>query len=158
MIVHRYGKAMSVTYLRNESRLHTIGERLQRAAVLATLTLAPLTACASSETDGTSKRSLRVTASAYNSTPGQTNENPTLAAWGDTLTPGTRAIAVSRDLIALGLDHGVSVRIEGLDGDYTVLDKMAARWEKKIDIYMGEDVAAAREWGTREVTIHWDGE
>ena len=34
---------------------------------------------------------------------------------------------------------------------------MAARWKKKIDIYMGKDVEAARSWGVREVTIHWDG-
>jgi hypothetical protein len=66
-----------------------------------------------------------------------------------------RAIAVSRDLEARGLKRGVEVEIDGLDGRYTVLDRMARRWKDKIDIYMGDDVAAARTWGKRQVTIRW---
>jgi len=101
------------------------------------------------------ERSLVVTATAYNSLPGQTSGDPTVAAWGDRLEPGMKAIAVSRDLIALGLGHGVEVEIVGLPGVYVVRDKMARRWKRKIDIYMGEDVAAARQWGRRTVTIRW---
>lgn len=112
-------------------------------------------ACAPPAPREPAENSLRVTVSAYNSTRAQTNDMPTLAAWGDTLRPGMRVIAVSRDLIPLGLDHGTLVRIEGIEGPYVVRDKMAARWERKIDIYMGDDVAAAREWGTRELTIYW---
>lgn len=104
------------------------------------------------------ENSLAVTASAYNSMRAQTNDNPTLTAWGDTLEPGMRAIAVSRDLIPLGLGHGAVVRIEGLEGEYVVRDKMASRWEKKIDIYMGNDVAAARQFGKRDLTIYWAAE
>ena len=100
-------------------------------------------------------RSLSVTASAYNSVAAQTNSRPTLTAWGDELEPGMKAIAVSRDLIEQGLSHGVAVTIEGLPGKYVVMDKMAARWRRKIDIYMGEDVEAARRWGVRQLTIHW---
>jgi 3D (Asp-Asp-Asp) domain-containing protein len=98
---------------------------------------------------------LSVTATAYNSLRVQTNAEPKLGAWGDVLTPGMRAIAVSRDLIALGLTRGVEVSIEGMPGTYRVLDKMGPRWEKKIDIYMGDDVEAARRWGVREVRIRW---
>ncbi len=101
------------------------------------------------------ERSLLVTATAYNSLRAQTAGNPTLAAWGDTLKPGMKAIAVSRDLIDLGLGHRAVIRIEGLPGEYRVLDKMAKRWTKKIDIYMGEDVAGAKAWGVREVRIQW---
>jgi len=101
------------------------------------------------------ERSLVVMASAYNSLPEQTAGDPRLAAWGDVLEPGMKAIAVSRDLIELGLVHGARVRIEGLPGEYAVLDKMARRWRRKIDIYMGDDVEAARAWGVREVRIHW---
>ncbi len=101
------------------------------------------------------ERSLVVKASAYNSVAGQTNSQPTLTAWGDELEPGMKAIAVSRDLIELGLTHSVRVTIEGLPGEYVVRDKMAARWKRKIDIYMGQDVAAAQRWGVRSVTIHW---
>lgn len=100
--------------------------------------------------------SLLVTATAYNSVADQTEGNPALGAWGDKLEPGIKAIAVSPDLVVLGLVHGTQVRIEGLPGEYTVLDKMPARWKRKIDIYMGEDVSAAREWGKREVRIRWE--
>lgn len=97
-----------------------------------------------------------VTASAYNSVNAQTKAgDPTLTAWGDTLKPGMKAIAVSRDLIEEGLTHGTEVTIEGLEGTYIVRDKMNKRWENKIDIYMGNDVKAAREWGKKTVTIAW---
>lgn len=101
------------------------------------------------------ERSLLVTATAFNSLRGQTRGDPTIGAWGDRLEPGMRAIAVSRDLIALGLTRGTAVRIEGLPGEYVVLDKMARRWKAKIDIYMGRDVKAARKWGRRRVRIRW---
>jgi 3D (Asp-Asp-Asp) domain-containing protein len=97
-----------------------------------------------------------VTASAYNSVPEQTSGDPTVAAWGDELKPGMKAIAVSRDLIERGLTHGVKVKIEGLSGTYEVLDKTNARFKERIDIYMGEDVQAAREWGKKQVTIYWN--
>jgi len=100
---------------------------------------------------------MKVTASAYNSIASQTTvTNPALTAWGDTLKPKMKAIAVSRDLIKMGLTHNVQVRIDGLEGVYLVMDKMNKRWTKKIDIYMGLDVAAAKQWGKRQVTISWD--
>ena len=101
------------------------------------------------------ERSLVVTATAYNSLPEQTNDQPNLTAWGDSLIPGRQAIAVSRDLIPLGLDHRTSVSIKGLSGKFLVLDKMNKRWKKRIDIYMGDDLEAARTWGKRQVEIRW---
>ncbi len=101
------------------------------------------------------ERTLVVTATAYNSLPGQTSGDPAVAAWGDRLEPGMRAIAVSRDLIELGLGHGSAVRIDGLPGRYRVLDKTASRWKRRIDIYMGVDRDAALAWGKREVRIRW---
>jgi len=101
------------------------------------------------------ERELRVTATAYNSHPSQTRGDPNRAAWGDVLEPGMRAIAVSRDLIDLGLTHGTRVRIEGLEGEYLVMDKMAKRWKRRIDVYMGDDLEAARSWGRRDVRISW---
>lgn len=124
------------------------------AALLAGLAALPGALHANDAEEG-SQRSLAVTATAYNSIPGQTSDDPTLTAWGDRLEPGMKAIAVSRDLIALGITHGVEVEIEGLPGFYTVRDKMARRWKRKIDVYMGEDVEAARRWGRRRVTIRW---
>ena len=100
-------------------------------------------------------RSLLVTATAYNSIRAQTDSDPNRAAWGDILKPGMKVIAVSPDLLELGLTRDVVVAIEGLPGEYRVLDKMARRWTHKIDIYMGEDVQAARNWGKRSVRIRW---
>lgn len=100
--------------------------------------------------------SLEVTATAYNSVGSQTNkDHPATTAWGEELKPGMKCIAVSRDLIPLGLTHNTKVRIEGLPGTYRVADKMNQRWEKRIDIYMGNDVEAAKEWGKKKVTISW---
>ncbi len=100
--------------------------------------------------------SLNVTATAYNSVSSQTDSTPDIAAWGDRLFPGMKAIAVSKDLlIQHGLSYGDRVKIRGLDGEYIILDKMHPRWRKKIDIYMGEDLRAALRWGSRKVTINW---
>jgi 3D (Asp-Asp-Asp) domain-containing protein len=104
------------------------------------------------------ERSLRVKASAFNSLRGQTDATPSIGAWGDRLAPGMKVIAVSGDLIELGLTRGQRVRIRGLDGEYAVADRMGSRWERKIDIYMGEDVKAARHWGVRNVEIVWTPE
>ncbi len=120
-----------------------------RFYLLTALTMTSLFGC------GGGEQSLKVTASAYTSSVGETDDTPNLAAWGDTLKPGMKSIAVSRDLIDMGLTHNQEVTIEGLDGTYLVLDKMNKRWKKKIDIYMGEDVEKARQWGKKEVVIHW---
>ncbi|MFO8234136.1 MAG: hypothetical protein R6U04_01845 [Bacteroidales bacterium] len=100
-------------------------------------------------------KELEVEATAYNSTWNQTLGHPAEAAWGDTLKPGMKAIAVSRDLIDSGLTYGTKVQIEELPGDYIVLDKMNVRWNNKIDIYMGESTNKALEWGNQEVKIRW---
>jgi len=110
----------------------------------------PLAACDSMET-----RTQEVTATAYTLSEAETKKgNVGLAAWGDQLEPGMKAIAVSRDLIPLGLGHETVVTIEGLDGEYVVRDKMNRRWASKIDILMN-DRATALEWGKQTVTITW---
>jgi len=109
-------------------------------------------ACA---TLGPPRQELVVTATAYNAVPAQTDGDPEIGAWGDRLRPGTRAIAVSPDLLALGLLRNSRVRIEGLEGEYRVLDKMPPCWERRIDIFMGADRRAARSWGKRSTRIEW---
>lgn len=99
---------------------------------------------------------LTVKATAYNAIPPQTKKGHVgLTAWGHRLQVDDKVIAVSRDLIDDGLGNGARVRIEGLEGVWIVRDKMNKRWRQKIDIFMGDDIEAAREWGVREVTIHW---
>ncbi|MGB3777354.1 MAG: hypothetical protein WA960_03280 [Tunicatimonas sp.] len=101
-------------------------------------------------------KSLEVTATAYNSVEAQTKKgDPKTAAWGDELEPGMKAIAVSRDLLQQGLDYNTPVKIKGLPGTYRVLDKMHSRWNNRIDIYMGEDIDLAKEWGRQTVEISW---
>lgn len=96
-----------------------------------------------------------VTATAFNSDEDQTDDEEDIAAWGDRLKPGMKVIAVSRDLLKMGLKRNVKIRIDGLPGEWRVLDKMNARWKKRIDLYMGEDEDAAWNWGVRKVTIRW---
>lgn len=122
------------------------------------LLLAPITfvlfACISDEK--TKYKTLIVTASAYNSVYWQTKKsNPSIAAWGDTLKPGMKAIAVSRDLIDSGLTHNTKVYIEELNDTFLVKDKMHRRWTKKIDIFMGNHVQKAKEFGKKTLIIKW---
>ncbi len=99
---------------------------------------------------------LTVTATAYNSFPGQTSyEHPEITAWGDSIKPGVKWIAVSRDLIRKGLRHNTLVKIDTFEGIYIVKDKMHPRWRNRIDIYMGEDRSKAKEWGRRKIEIKY---
>lgn len=96
-----------------------------------------------------------VTATAYNSLVYQTDLNPNITAFGDSLQPGLKYIAVSRDLLKLGLKHNTPVIIGGLEGVFLVKDKMHSRWRNSIDIYMGEDVKRAKNWGRKRVCIDY---
>jgi len=127
------------------------------ATIISSLIILILSVVPTVHAESVEWKELSVSASAYNSVAWQTTaKKPALAAWGDVLKPGMRAIAVSRDLIKRGLTHGARVKIEGLPGEYIVRDKMNSRWRKKIDIYMGKDVQAAREWGIKDdIQITW---
>ncbi len=101
-------------------------------------------------------KTIEVTASAYNSVAWQTTStNPSIAAWGDTLKPGMKSIAVSRNLIALGLKHNTMVKIDTFPDTFYVKDKMNRKWKNRIDIYMGLDVKKARQWGKKKLQIHY---
>lgn len=123
--------------------------------VLFVLILTFIFSCKYGVEDGYVWKELQVTATAYNSLAYQTSSNPHITAWGDSLIPGKKYIAVSRDLIALGLTHNTPVLIEGFDDIFWVKDKMNRRWKKRIDIYMDVDVKKAREWGRRKVSIKY---
>lgn len=101
------------------------------------------------------ERSLSVVATAYNSTRAQTDARPNRGAWGDRIEPGMKVIAVSPDLVKKGLKRGTKVSIDKLEGEWIVLDRTPSRLRNHIDIYMGVDVAAARKWGRKKVTIRW---
>lgn len=125
----------------------------------AALTIAAVFTCCTPEPSTTVVKTMEVRVTAYNAVPWQTTAtDPDIAAWGDTLKPGMKAVAVSRDLIPLGLKHGTPVRIEGREGEYIVLDKMNKRYKRRMDIFMGLDVAAAREWGIKKLKVEWEVE
>lgn len=100
-------------------------------------------------------RELEVTATAYNSLPEQTTGDPALTASGERLRPGLRALAVSDDLFEAGLEFGARVEIDGVPGEWIVLDRMHSRWRRKIDLYMGNDEERALAFGERKVRIRW---
>tara|TARA_R100000935_G_C2793804_1_gene147221 strand:- start:305 stop:700 length:396 start_codon:yes stop_codon:yes gene_type:complete len=100
-------------------------------------------------------KTVEVTASAYNSLAYQNQGNPKITAWGDTLKPGMNVIAISRDLIKKGMVYNTPVKIDGLSGIFFVKDKMHHRWKNKIDIYMGEDVQKAKNWGRKKISIQY---
>ncbi|MFD1095885.1 3D domain-containing protein [Salegentibacter chungangensis] len=102
---------------------------------------------------------LEVSVSAYNSVPYQTGAGgANITAWGDTLKPGDKVIAVSRDLLEKGLDYNTPVKIQGFDGVFLVKDKMHYRWKNKIDIYMGEDIQKARNFGRKKLCVYFEKE
>jgi len=96
---------------------------------------------------------IEVTATAYNALEYQTNSEPLITAFGDSLKMDEKCIAVSRDLLKMGLGHNTPVKIEGFEGIYWVKDKMHFRWKKRIDIFMNKDIQAARAWGKKRVFI-----
>ncbi|MEM9141684.1 MAG: hypothetical protein AAGA86_01770 [Bacteroidota bacterium] len=98
---------------------------------------------------------MEVTATAYNSLPYQTTGKADIAAWGDTLIPGEKTIAVSRDLLQLGLNRNTMVRIEGFADTFYVKDKMHSKWQRRIDIYMGEDAQKAKNWGRKKLCVEY---
>lgn len=108
-----------------------------------------LFSCSTQTAEGELK-CFKVAATAYNSLPYQTRPGTpgNIAAWGDTLKPGMKCIAVSRDLLDSGLTRYAKVLVEGFEGDtFLVMDKMNHRFRRRIDLYMGVDVKAAKEFG-----------
>lgn len=101
-------------------------------------------------------KKLEVTAMAYTArSVGMGGKRMPKAANGQLLTPDVNAIAVSPDLIE---EHGLSldqtVTLHGL-GEFKVMDLMAPRHSRTIDIYFGNDNSGARQWGKRALTISW---
>jgi 3D (Asp-Asp-Asp) domain-containing protein len=138
---------------------HPIGGLSRRVALAASAVAALAPACAQGVRERPevlpAGREAVVTATAYNSHPDQTHGDPLLTASGERLRPGMRALAVSPDLFAAGLAFGTRVRIEGVDGEWVVLDRMPSSRRRSIDLYFGLDEEAALRFGRRRVRIDW---
>jgi len=131
--------------------------RLGRGALAVCLAAGVLSGCAwfRGAPPSAPTHELWVTATAYNSVRSQTDADSSVTAFGIRLRPGMRIVAVSRDLEKLGLREGVRITIDGVEGEWTVGDRTAKRWTRRIDLYLGLDVKAARAWGKRRVRIRW---
>ncbi|EHJ47501.1 hypothetical protein DFW101_1493 [Solidesulfovibrio carbinoliphilus subsp. oakridgensis] len=109
-----------------------------------------------SATPASDAKALRVKAMAYTGcSPRKKSKRTPRGAWGDPLTRDAKAVAVSPDLLEMGLDRGDVISIEGLPGKYKVLDVMHDRHDKSIDIFYGDDQCGALQWGKRTLTITW---
>jgi len=87
-----------------------------------------------------------VTVTAYHHCPGSRG----ITASGKRVKTGI--IAVSRDLERnLNLDFGSRVLLHGM-GVFEVQDRMAPRWQKKVDIYM-DTQQKARRFGLRRYVV-----
>ena len=143
----------------SHTRLHIMllisPKRPLKAKVLLHFTCLAFMLCTGACDCESPERSMIVTVTAYNSLPSQTDSTPTIAAWGDRLKPGMKVVAVSRDLLRGELTRGKTLRIEGLEGEYVVLDKTARRFKKRVDVYMGVDVKKAKRFGIRKERIYW---
>ncbi|WP_216319190.1 3D domain-containing protein [Deinococcus aestuarii] len=103
-------------------------------------------------------RSVIARATAYSSTPGQTDSTPFITATGTRVRSGV--VALSRDLLRV-FPYGSRVTVEDLSGRtgsllrgqvFTVEDTMAARKTNSIDIWMASRGQAIR-FGARQVRI-----
>lgn len=110
-----------------------------------------LTGCS----DDPEMKCMIVKVSAYNSVASQTRvgTDGKITAWGDTLRSEIPSVAISRDLIDSGMVHGTMLYIEGYSEPFKVNDKMNRRYRNKIDLHLGTDVKAARNFGNQKLNI-----
>jgi 3D (Asp-Asp-Asp) domain-containing protein len=102
------------------------------------------------------KKCMNLTLTAYNSLPYQTRPGTSgnITAWGDTLHPGMKSVAVSRDLLDSGYVYGSMVLISLFPEDtFVVNDKMNRRFTRRMDVYFGKDVKQAREFGKQKAEV-----
>lgn len=94
-----------------------------------------------------------VSVTAYNSVAGQTDDTPCIGAQGTDICV---AYANGENVCAANfVPLGTKLEVEGL-GTCIVRDRMNARYDKRIDWFMGYDVKAARKFGvhTKQVAIY----
>lgn len=91
---------------------------------------------------------LKVTVTAYSSTPDQTQGDPFTTASGEKVKPGI--VAISRDL-KKHLPWGSKIHLEGI-GTFIVQDTMHRRWRQRVDIWM-ENRKAAKRFGKKQTIM-----
>ncbi|MFA6522013.1 MAG: hypothetical protein WCT24_00220 [Patescibacteria group bacterium] len=100
--------------------------------------------------DRAATNSIVVTVSAYNSVPAQTDSTPCIGAQGTNICAFLEA--GSNTCAANFVPLGTKLHVEGL-GVCVVRDRMNARYTHRVDWYMGQDIASAKQWGIRKKTV-----
>jgi len=89
-------------------------------------------------------------ASAYNSVIAQTDDTPCIGADGSNLCD---RLAAGECLFAANFDKlGTKHYLEGF-GECTLADRMNSRYKNSIDIFMGDDISAANQFGRRSILV-----
>jgi hypothetical protein len=57
--------------------------------------------------------------------------------------------------VMTGVDRALGSKAELLDGEYVGLDRTASRLSRRVGVYMGTNVAKARQLGVRRLRISW---
>ena len=99
---------------------------------------------------------LQVDVTAYSSTVGQCDSSPFIGAWNNDLRKySMKSLAVSRDLLTLGIGNGSRVKLKCEDRTYWLIvkDKMNKRFIKRVDIYMGVKHKQARSFGVKKCIL-----
>ncbi|MFA6406906.1 MAG: hypothetical protein WCW34_05330 [Patescibacteria group bacterium] len=93
----------------------------------------------------------RVTVTAYNSVPWQTDSTPCISADGSNIC---ELKIKGEESCAAALPFGTKINIPGF-GVCTVRDRLAPRFSNRIDLYFGgaEKIKAAKQWGKRALLV-----
>lgn len=96
------------------------------------------------------ERFMKVTVTAYNSVPWQTDATPCIGAQGTDICAYLKA--GSNTCAANFVPLGTVLEVDGL-GTCVVRDRMNARFWYRVDWYMGDDIAKAKAFGVRQKQI-----
>ena len=92
-------------------------------------------------------REIEAVVTAYNTVEAQTDSSPCVAAGNIWVCGRTDVVACPRNI-----SLGTVVRIAG--NDYICSDRTASKFDGRFDISFDKDIAAAREWGLKYLTVY----
>jgi 3D (Asp-Asp-Asp) domain-containing protein len=84
--------------------------------------------------------------SAYNTVPEQTDSSPCIAASGDNICGRNDVVACSRQY-----KLGTKFVINGKT--YTCLDRLASKYDHRIDVSFDKDLQGAKNWGVKQLQV-----
>lgn len=136
-------------YLKNTINKNTSAEDVQESVVAP----APKAKIAKIASKINPVATIMVTASAYTSTPWQTDDSPFITANGEHVYWGGVAANII-DSNGRNIPFGTRIMIPKLFGDqiFTVNDRMNRRYKNNVDLWF-PDIADAREFGRRTIEV-----